>query len=205
MKVKKFRLRPRVSVVARILKSIMGTRQLPSGVEESLPSETQNFLSHISPAAFYQTWSRENIPALFRDALASIERSAPVAVSGLVSTIGSEPEEYLTDLLMNGETQKSQIATAFCEESADLSFQFLLKLLANDAKSDDCEISEPVLITDSSLLQKSLELLNASQENITIDTALHLTPRFTRVGLVAWFPISKKKKSSAPLSKKKPA
>lgn len=197
MKIKKFRIKPRLPVVGRILKAVMGTRQLPPEVEESLPQEIETFRGQIIPNAFYLSWSRENIPVSFRPVLDAAGLGRAVAVSALVATIGSEPEDRLSDLLMNGETQKAQVATAVCEESADLAFLFLLKLLAIDAKTDDCEISEPLAVSDAGLLQETLTLLDAEQEGVAMDSALHLTPRFTRVGLVAWTPIAKKKRPIA--------
>lgn len=196
MKIKKFRIRPRLQTVGRILKSIMGVKQLAPEVEASLPAEIDDFLPRMMPTAFYQTWSRDEMPSAFIDTLRHAEASKAVAVSALVATIGAEPEDALSDLLLNGETQRSQIASAICEESADLCMNFLLRLLADDARTDDCEISEPMAVTDSALLGETLKLLEAEQEDVNLDSAFHLTPRFTRVALVAWWPVARKKKAS---------
>lgn len=204
MKIKKFRIKPRLPVVARILKSIMGIRALPTEIETSLPDDIETFRQTVIPSGFYQTWSRDNIPAGFQGPLSVAGIKQPVAVSALVATIGQEPEEQLSTLLLNGETQKAQVTTAVCEESADLSFQFLLKLLAIDAKSDDCEIFDPIPVTDPSLIQEILTLLDSYQEGVTVDSAFHLSPRFTRVGLVAWLPLSRKKRAAV-LPKKRTA
>jgi len=202
MKIKKFRIKPRLPVVARILKSIMGVKALPSEMEEILPQEVESFRQQVIPSGFYQTWSRDEVPAGFRAALELAGIHKPMAVSALVATVGAEPEEQISAMLMNGETQKTQVTTAICEESAELSFQFLLKLLAMDAKSDDCEILEPVAVTEAVLLQEVLTVLSADQEGVNLDSAFHLSPRFTRVGLVAWSPLSKKKRAAL-LSKKR--
>ncbi len=204
MKIKKFRIKPRLPVVARILKSIMSVRALPSDMETLLPTEVELFRQTVIPSGFYLTWARENIPTGFHSTLSAAGIKNPVAISALVATIGSEPEEQLSSLLMNGETQKAQIVTAICEESADLSFQFLLKLLALDAKSDDCEIFDPIPVTEPTLVQEILTLLDAQQEGVTLDSAFHLSPRFTRVGLVAWVPLSRKKRAAV-LPKKRTA
>ncbi len=202
MKVKKFRIRPRFASVGRVLKSIMGVKQLPAGVEESLPLESETFLSHVTPAAFYHTWSQDEVPAAFKDTMKEAGLSKAIAVTAMTATIGSQVEEYLSTLLMNGETQRSQVVTALSEEAAELSFQFLLRLLADDAKSDDCDLSEPFMVTDAILLNDVLAALDAQQEGITLDSAQHMMPRFTRVALVAWWPVSKKKRSAAAAKKK---
>jgi hypothetical protein len=108
----------------------------------------------------------------------------------------------LAEPLMNGETVKAQLVTALAEEAADLAMNFGYKLLADDAKTDDCELTEPLAILSEPLLSETLELLQAEQEGIVVDQASHLTPRFTRVALVAWTPIAKRKRQPAPPKKR---
>lgn len=202
MKIRKFRIRPRLATVARLLKQQMGLRQLPAEIEQSLPQESETFLSHVTPAAFYQTWSREEIPPVFRSVLEQAGHSKAIAVTALVATVGSGPEEFLSQLLMEGETHRSQAIASFGEDGADLSFQFIFRLLADDAKNDDCEVSEPMPVTDAVLLGETLNLLESSAEGVDLDSAGHLSPRFTRVALSAWTPVSKKKRSASPIKKR---
>lgn len=202
MKIKKFRIRPRLSTVGRILKSIMSVKHLPPEIESALPAEIASFLPKMMPAAFYQTWSRDEVPPALRDVVKEAGGRKVVALSALVATIGDEPEDALSEMLMNGETQRSQIASAVCEESADLSLQFLLRLLAEEAEGDDCEVSEPILIESGETLAETLNLLEAEHDGVTMDNAFHLSPRFTRVALVVWWPAARRKRS-APASKKR--
>ncbi len=201
MKIKKFRVRPRLSSVARILKLIMSVKQLPADIEESLPSESQTFFSHVVPLGFYQTWMRDRMPATFEEPLRAAGAEKAVAVSALVATIGTGAEEHLSTLLMNGETARSQVVTALAEESADQAFNFLLRLLSDDAANDDCDVLEPVAVTQGPLLSEILGLLEASGQGVTVDPASHLSPRFTRVALAAWLPVAKKRRS--PLTQKR--
>lgn len=202
MKVKKFRIRSRISSVARILKVIMGVKQIPSELEETLPLESENFLRQIVPSAFYTTWAHDDVPASLRPVLQSAGLSKAVAVSALVATIGSEAEDYLTGILMNGETQRSLVVTALSEDAADASLHFLMRLLADDAQSDDCDLAEPILVSEPTLLSEVLSLLEAQQEGVQLDQIQHLTPRFTRIALMAWWPISKKKRTTLASKKK---
>jgi len=204
MKIKKFRIRPRISTVQRILKTLLAVRQLPPDLEETLAQESETFLTHITPTAFYVTWSGENIPSSFQEILktSASPKAVAVSVSALVATIGPGPEEVISDLLLNGETQRAQTITAFGEEAADQAFQFLLRLLSEEAQGDDCEVSDPVPVSDLALLGETLSLLEAEQEGISIDTASHLTPRFTRVGLVLWTPVKKRRPAATPSKKR---
>ena len=68
MKIKKFRIKPRLPSVGKVLKGLLGVSKLTPEIETSLPLEIQDFIPHLSPAAVYQSWSQENIPPSFQDA-----------------------------------------------------------------------------------------------------------------------------------------
>lgn len=196
MKIKKFRIRPRAASVGRILKAIMSVKQLPVEIESSIPEEIAGFLPKMMPTAFYQTWGREEFPPFFSDIVKQAGGKKVVALSALVATIGEEPEDALSELLMNGETQRSQMIQAVCEESADLCLSFLSRLLSEEAEGDDCDVSEPILVDPGETLAETLNILEADQEGVSLDTAFHLSPRFTRVALVVWWPAARKKKAA---------
>ena len=179
----------------------MGTKDLPPVVEETLEEEIKKFISSCLPNAFYQTWTSDGIDDLIRKQLEDSNSDKAISVSGLVATIGPRPEEELSQLLLNGETNQAHLLTAIAEESANLAFQFLFKLLVEDAKQDDCEIGEPLFVKEEPLLTLVLTKLSADQEGITLDSAKHLSPRFTRIALAPWIPITKRKKHR-PLSRK---
>jgi hypothetical protein len=194
LKVKKFRIKPRVSVVGRILKSLLGVKKLDPSLEESLPLEIQSVTSSLVPMAFYQTWARDEIPPFLQTLLSSYSFDKSIAISVVVATAGSQLEERISDCLLKGETTRSQVITAIGEEAADLTYNFISRLLIDDAKGDDCDISEPIFIKDSEALAELFRLLEAQAEGILVDSANHLSPRFTRVAILAWWPLSKKKR-----------
>lgn len=196
MKIKKFRIRPRVASVGRILKAIMSVKSLPPEIEQSLPAEIDAFLPRMMPTAFYQTWARDEFPPFLQEIVKQAGGKKVVALSALVATIGEEPEDALSEMLMNGETQHSQVATAVCEESADLCLNFLTRLLTEEAEGDDCDVSDPILVEPGETLAETLTLLEADQEGVSLDNAFHLSPRFTRVALVVWWPAARKKKAA---------
>jgi hypothetical protein len=202
VKIKKFRIKPRLPSVGKVLKGLLGVSKLTPDIEASLPMEVQDFLPHLLPAAFYQSWAQEDIPPSFRDTLEKSGHKNALTVTAMVATVGQSVEEYLSELLIKGETTRAQVVTALSEESTELAFQFLYKLLIDDARHDDCEISEPVFLSEPGLIAETLTLLEAEQEGVTIDAASHLTPRFTRVAIIAWRPIARKKRSQVPEKKR---
>ena len=180
--------------MGKILKSLLSSKKLPIELEESLPLEIQSATSQLSPSAFYRTWTKGEIPASLDKVLSDHDMNKAIAVSAVAATVGSPLEEKIADHLMKGETNRSHVLAAIGEESADLAFSFVFRLLTDDAKSDDCEVSDPVPCQDPSALQETLFHLEAEQEGIGLDSAGHLTPRFTRINLVAWWPASRKKR-----------
>ncbi len=180
--------------MARALKAQMGVKQLPSEIEESIPAENQQFSEHLNPAAFYQTWTNDDVPETFRELLKPVGLNKALAVSAMVATIGPATEEYLSEVLLAGETTRAQLITALADDSADIAFNFLCRLLVDDAKGDDCEVTPPVMVTDPAALAEILQPLSAEQESVHLDAAGHLSPRFTRVALTAWLPVNKRKK-----------
>lgn len=185
-----------MSSVKRHLKGLMNASVLPPEIEDNLPDVSGQFLKTILPTAFYQTFSRDEMPDFLLSFLKENGMGKALSVSVLIATIGTGPEESISKFLMQGDTPAANMWTALGEETADLSFTFLLKLLANDARQDDCEVSEPRFIREGVLLPELLKAALAEQEGISQDTAGHLTPRFTRVAIAAWLPISKRKKSA---------
>lgn len=194
LKIKKFRIRPRIPTVKRILKTLLDAKQLPKEIEESLPEVASEFVNQLVPVAFYETWTRDEMPEPFKFFLDEAGLGKAVSVTAMVATVGTLPEVKLSELLMNGETTRSHVISALSEESADLSLNFLTKLLAEDARQDDCDVGDPIMITEESFLSEVLLTLEAEEEDIHLDPASHLTPRFTRVALAAWVPVTKKKK-----------
>jgi len=171
---------------------MMAVKQLPEEVEKALSDESQLFISHISPLAFYRTWTGSKIPDNFRSLLERSDLAKPVAVSVLVATIGPHPDEMISKMLLAGETIKTQIWTALAEDAVELALNFIFKLLCEDAEKDDCDIPDLVMAGDEPILGEALELVGAGQENVRLENS-HLIPRFTRVALAAWVPVSKKK------------
>lgn len=202
LKVKKFRIKPRLGIVARLLKSSMSMKALPPEVEELLPKESESFLTHIRPLAFYSTWSGEAVPPFVNDFFKAQGLKKPVSVSALVATIGSSVEEYLSSLLLKGETTKAAIVAALSEDTADAAFQFIFKILNDEAKNEECEVGDPLPLNDPSFLIETLNCMEAGRESVSADQAGHLTPRFTRIGLAPWWPMNKRKGISS-LTKKK--
>jgi len=196
LKVKKFRIKPRLPVVGRILKGLLSTKKLDPQIESSLPLDIQSLSSQLIPVAFCQTWSSGELPSVVSNLLPVTHLEKSVAVTVAVATAGAQLEESISETLLKGEPIRSQVLTAIGEESADLAFQFISRLIQEEAQSDGCDLSEPVFLTQQEVLSDLFTELEAQTEGVFLDPAGHLSPRFTRVALLGWSPISKKKRTA---------
>jgi len=202
LKVKKFRVKPRLSSVGRILKSLLSVSKLPPDIEAALPKESEEFLKNILPIATYKTWSGSDIPADFHAQLKEKGVDGAVALTALVVTVGAGPDETLSTLLLKGETTKAQLITALAEDTAEVALQFSLRLLVEEAENDECELSSVLPVSDSKTLSEVLLAVGAEKEGILVDSAGHLSPRFTRVGLAGWIPVNKRRRTAGLKSQK---
>lgn len=188
--------------MGKLLKMALGSRQLPEELEQSLPHESEQFLKHVVPTALSHTWSVDEFDDALKGTFASFKNKETVAISAVVATIGPEPEELISASLMSGESHRAEVLTAFANESADLSLNFISRLLAEEAEQDGCVISDPIIISESLLVGSVVRCLEAVEEGISVDAAGHLTPRFTRVAIFSWTPLKKKKRQPALPNKK---
>src|SRR5690349_12400582 len=98
MKVKKFRIKPRLPVVGKLIKSFLSTKKIPIEIEESLPLEIQSVSSQLVPSAFYHTWTQGEIPAALDKILSANNWDKAIAVSAVVATVGHQLEEKIAEL-----------------------------------------------------------------------------------------------------------
>lgn len=163
-------------------------------LEKAVESECASAARRLDTAALYETIT----PAQSSDGLASSwipaeGKKKPVALTLFVSTIGVPFENELGDALARGEGLRSRLLTALGEELADQSALFVERLVTEEARHDSCELEEKRIVTDPEWARSAFAALGAERVGISFDTVGHLSPRFTRVGVIPWGPPAKKK------------
>lgn len=182
------------------LRALLEDPQTTPELETAVQAETQSALTLLDTAALYATYAPGQGPAWVESLLApsldeeSGKERTPIAVTLYVSTIGPRLEETLAQALAQGEGLRSRILTAVGEELAEQSGHFVSRLLAEEAKNDACDLSDRRLLPEVDQTQALLEALDAARIPIAYDAGGHLTPRFTRLGYVLWWPPAKKRK-----------
>lgn len=194
-KIRRFRLHARPSAVLRNLKSLMDGAAITPELEKAVESECASAARRLDTAALYETIT----PAQSSDWLASSWIPAegekkPVALTLFVSTIGVPFENELGDALARGEGLRSRLLTALGEELADQSALFVERLVTEEARHESCELEEKRIVAEPEWARSAFAALGADRVGISFDTVGHLSPRFTRVGVIPWGPPAKKKK-----------
>src|SRR5688572_25661581 len=95
LRIKKFRIRPRIHYVKRYLKPHLGEEANSQEMEIRLQEQNDRFIKTLTPFAFYQTWSHGEIPASISSLIQDEEAKKAVSISLLVATVGLGPEEQL--------------------------------------------------------------------------------------------------------------
>lgn len=189
-KIRKFRLSPRPSSVLKNLKALTGRAQATPELESAVETEIGRASSLYATAALYDTFRPGKTP----DSIVSLWRppagapGAPVALTLYVATIGTPLEEALGGALSRGEALLSQVLTAVGEESAEQAAGFVARLAADEAAKEGCELSDRRDVPEADLRREVLSLLGSDKLGITLDGPGHLSPRFSRVGGLLWYP-----------------
>ncbi|MBI4397079.1 MAG: hypothetical protein HY548_08295, partial [Elusimicrobia bacterium] len=86
---------------------------------------------------------------------------------------------------------------ALGEESAEQAANFVHRLITEEAKEETCEVSPRTDADTEEMRMNVLASLDAEKIQIRLDNQGHLSPRFTRIGYVLWWPPAKRRKSGS--------
>ncbi len=194
-KIRKFRITPRLSSVLKNLKALTGDAHATPELEAAVETESRRAGDFYATAALYDTFEPGKTPDVL---LPLWEKPAdapgtPVALTLYVATIGTLLEEELGNSLSRGEALMSQVLTAVGEESAEQAAGFVSRLVAEEAIQEGCELSPRRDAATAEARREVLSLLGADKVGVALDAPGHLSPRFTRVGGLLWYPPKKKK------------
>ncbi|MFA5975855.1 MAG: hypothetical protein WC859_06770 [Elusimicrobiota bacterium] len=184
-KIKNFRLTLRPREVARLLKNQHGvqiTPELEASIEHTL-SDVKRFLQ---PVALYTTVTQS-----------VAEKTAPlplpvggVALSVVAATIGPQLEEERHSVVEKDALQGA-LLSAIQQEAVTQATQFALRLIQEQAKGEECEMSAPAPLAEGSLLVPLAALLGLQRIGVVLDPAAPHMPPYARLIWTAWTPVRK--------------
>ncbi len=172
-KIKKFRVTLRPREVARWLKKEKGMEITPD-LELEIESQIKE-ARWLAPAAVYTTLTRQTAekttPVSFPD--------QSVALSITAVSIGPVPED------------SSAMLQALVHEALSQTVQFVTRLITEQAKEEDCEMSAPESVQDPTLAATLATLVGVNRIGITVDASHPVLPSYSRVCHSFWTPVGK--------------
>ena len=192
-KIKKFRLQPRAQAVMRNLRALSENAQATPELEKAVETEIRAVAGLLETAALYATFAPDACPPGLTSVRAAEGERPPLSLTLFAATVGVGLEEEIARTLSRGEALRSRVLTALGEELADQSAQFVARLVNEEAKDDAFELSDRRPLASMDEQKTLLNTLDAARIPLSFDAGGHLTPRFSRLGYVLWWPPSKKR------------
>lgn len=184
-KIKNFRLVLRPREVARLLKNQQGL-QITAELEVSVEHAIQEARCLLQPAAIYATLTR-----------AVAEKTTPIAmpegvvsVSVIAATIGPQLEKERVAAAGKDALQGALLG-AIQQEAVTQATQFAMRLIQEQAKEEECEMSAPVSPPEESFLPPLAALLGLQRIGLLLDPAAPQWPPYARMAWTLWTPLRK--------------
>src|SRR5262249_39080737 len=137
-KIKNFRINLRAREIGRLMKS-QSQIQLTPALEASIEHAINDAKRLLQPAAVYTTLTRS-----------TAEKATPlpltdpaVASSAIAVTIGPALEEEIKSASDRQDTLQTSLLTALRQEALQQAVQFIVRLIEDQAKEEECDMSAP--------------------------------------------------------------
>lgn len=186
-KIKNFRIAVRPREIARWLKAhrpLQITRELEAAIEHAAAGAK----GRIEPAALYTTLTR---PVAEKATPVALPENA-VALSLLAASIGPALEQERLKAEARKDTLREALWAGLQQEALTQAVQFAVRLIQEQAKEEDCEMSPPVSVNDMSLAASLAALLGVGRIGIEWKASDSLPPSYVRVAWAFWTPAAKK-------------
>lgn len=186
-KIKNFKISIRTREISRIIRKLLNMETLSIEIEETVQKSCFICEKIIKPAVVYDTYSKESI-------LFSFEVQTPekwVAVSPYVLTIGDVlQQEYSKNKSVFGD-YGVQIISAISADALEQSKNFVQKLLNEDAKDENCELSRNVDFPEQ-YNNELLKYLPIEKISLSLSEEGKFVPTNSTAGLYYWIPLKKR-------------
>ena len=189
-KIKNFKINIRPREISRILKKFLDVKELDIEAEEAVQRACYFYGHTIKPAVVYDTFSKESSDFNFDF---SDFKEKWIAVSPFVLTIGSGlKDEFEKQIDIFGHLT-TKIVSAISADTLEQSKNFVQRLIAEEAKQEQCELSRAVELSEDNSA-KIASLLPLEKINVSIDEQNKFSPSYTVAGFYYWLPVKKRRK-----------
>jgi uncharacterized oligopeptide transporter (OPT) family protein len=185
-KIKNFRVHFRSREIARWLK-VHDHLQVTPALEASIEHAISDSKRWLQPAALYTTLTRS-----------TAEKTTPlpfpegaVAASVIAVTVGGAVESERAEALARQDAMQASLLGALEQEALQQATQFVVRLVEEQAKEEECELS-PLIDTQVDPLLTSLgTLLGVQRIGIVLNAAAPQLPPYARLTWMSWTPLAK--------------
>lgn len=190
-KIKKFKIHIRPSSLLRNLKRSLTPNLSEEELEKRIQQEIEKVQLLLFPSATYETYSKMQCP-LPLNPLWNQAPNAAISISLIAASIGSQIENEIEKSRNDSEKLRTHILDALAREALEQSIHFVLKLIAEEAKEENCELSVPLPL-ESTYLEEALSFLQASKADIHSGSDGKLSPLYSSVSYCFWQAVAKSK------------
>jgi hypothetical protein len=190
-KIKNYRITLRAREVARLLKA-EAKLQITPALEASIEHAINEARRQLQPSAVYTTLSRS-----------TAEKATPlpmadpaVAASAIAVTIGTALNEEIQSATDRQDTLQASLLQALRVEALQQAVQFIMRLIEDQAKEEECEMSAPRDVNDGVLLTSLGSLLGMQRIGINLASENPQIPPHARLVWTVWSPKVRAKASA---------
>lgn len=174
-------MRPRE--VARYLKT-SAHLQITPALEASIEHSINDCKRFLQPAALYTTLTRATAQKTTPLTLAD----KAVAVSVVAVTIGSALEEERKAALARQDTMQTVLLGAIQQEGVYQATHFAIRLLQEQGKEEECDMSPPMDVPETALLSSLAALLGIGRIGLALESTAPSLPPYARLTWMSWMP-----------------
>jgi hypothetical protein len=186
-KIKNFRITLRVREVARLLKARQNNLPLDPDQEASLEPALAECRKLLAPASLYATMTRQT--AVHAVPFELPKRS--MALSAICATIGSNVMELRQQAEADGQAARAVLLSCIEQEALQQAMTFALRLVLDQAKKEDCALTDPQECQEAETRQKLATLLSLERIGLSVMEGEAALPLFARLVYVVWMPTAK--------------
>ena len=188
-KIKNFRINLREKEILRLLKKTSKIEVTPQ-VQGTVQTQSERLQKVITPASIYSTFQKDKLPL-------KLTFSAPdkwIAATVFAVTIGGDFESEVK--VAQGRNENMLLGITHCVgvEALEQSVNFIGRLINDEAKDEECELSQKVIITDVSDIEVLCKALPVAKIGVSFSQNSGVVPMFSSFGLY-FGPQTKKEKN----------
>jgi hypothetical protein len=188
-KIKNFKVNLSLKEISCAVKRLVNNDDIMVEAKETIQQCSRFYVKFLSPAIIYETFSKETLPFAY-------EKTTPLkwfAESVFFVTIGNDLcEEYKKNEEAFGK-YTGKVVSAISVDALRQSKNFVQRLISNEAKAENCEISK-VSDIPRNLYSEFAKIIHIDKIGISVESG-NFQPKYSFCGLFYWIPSRKKQKN----------